>query len=218
MALLLGAAPFFYSLYVQPRQKKSKMWKNLFSLISAAMPWAKKIKNKASKFLHRLRSGMCRHDSFRKFFMLMIFLIMTAFQWVDYSSSNSILELYQTERTAMMADGNWAEGGLQNFLFVYSGLWTAPIATLLSFAIAFMFFFYKPTNWLLTTLHEHKKCYHFTGLFCIALIYWKPQFLITGEIIYIVMIAAYLYPSKVQCGEPDGGRRIFFNDNLRKAA
>ena len=140
------------------------------------------------KRLRRFYEGMKRSDNFRKFFTLMMLMGMILIQFVDFHASTEIARMIQhssvtsTEAAKMIA--------------IYAPLMTRPYATLLAAAISLSFFSFKWADYVLTVLHDYPKLFLVVAVVSMAIPMVSVRYLIVTEIMYIILLGAYLYPDK----------------------
>ncbi len=205
LACVLSAIPFLYASYVKPRRKTSKVWRNMYTAIGAMMPHLKIVRQACVKFLHRLYDGMKRSDNFRKFFTLVVLLLMIGVQFVDYTASVDIAQLIND---AAKGDGGstlQATSQASQAITVYGSLMSKPHATLLAAAISLTLFAYSIADRLLTRLHNSQKLFFFIGGCTMLVLQAAPRFFIVAEMMEMLLLSAMVYPNK--SGEQQGGKR-----------
>ena len=138
-----------------------------------------------SKRLRRFYEGMKRSDNFRKFFTLMILMGMILIQFVDFHAS--------TEIARMIQDSSVTSTEAAKMIAIYAPLMTRPYATLLAAASLFS---YRWADYVLTFLHDYPKIFLAVAAVSMAIPVISVRYLIVTEIMYIILIAAYLYPDK----------------------
>ena len=79
---------------------------------------------------------------------------------------------------------------------IYAPLMTRPYATLLAAAISLSLFSYRWADYVLTFLHDYPKIFLAVAAVSMAIPVISVRYLIVTEIMYIILIAAYLYPDK----------------------
>ena len=141
-----------------------------------------------SNRLRRFYEGMKRSDNFRKFFTLMILMGMILIQFVDFHAS--------TEIARMIQDSSVTSTEAAKMIAIYAPLMTRPYATLLAAAISVSFFSYRWADYVLTFLHDYPKLFLAVAAVSMAIPMVSVRYLIVTEIMYIILIAAYLYPDK----------------------
>ena len=141
-----------------------------------------------SKRLRRFYEGMKRSGNFRKFFTLIILMGMILIQFVDFHAS--------TEIARMMQDSSVTSTEAAKMIAIYAPLMTRPYATLLAAAISLSFFSFKWSDYVLTVLHDYPKLFLVVAVVSMAIPMVSVRYLIVTEIMYIILLGAYLYPDK----------------------
>lgn len=147
------------------------------------------------KKARRFYEGMKRSDNFRKFFTLMILMGMILIQFVDFHAS--------TEIARMIQDSHVTSTEASKMIAIYALLMTRPYATLLAAAISLSFFSYRWADKILTFLHDYPKLFLTAAMVSIAIPMISVRYLIVTEMMYIILIGAYIYPS-IQIDEHNG--------------
>lgn len=140
------------------------------------------------KKTRRFYEGMRHSNNFRKFFILMVLMVMIAIQFVDFHAS--------TEIAKMIQDNNVNSYETAKMIAIYAPLMTKPYATLVTTAISLSFFSFRWADYILTILHDYTKIFLIIAVISMAIPLISARYLIVTEIIYIILIAAYLYPDK----------------------
>lgn len=204
LALLLAILPFVYANYLRNAKKEGAQKSTLYTFIfnhASKIIWAwTKVKN----FFHRLYEGMKRSDSFRRFFTLVLLLILIAYQFVDFHVAANVahMALPYVEKSADKNVEHIAE------ISAYLPYLTRPHATILAATFAMLFFLHRLGNIILNRLHESRRIFFLTALGCLCILLMAPRFFILAETIDIVLMAAYIYPKKRHQIPPKGGMPI----------
>ena len=140
------------------------------------------------KRLRRFYEGMKRSDNFRKFFTLMMLMGMILIQFVDFHAS--------TEIARMIHDSSVTSTEAAKMIAIYAPLMTRPYATLLAAAISLSFFSFKWADKVLTFLHDYPKLFLVVAVVSMAIPMVSVRYLIVTEIMFIILLGAYLYPDK----------------------
>ncbi|MBQ9362410.1 MAG: hypothetical protein IJT97_03205 [Bacteroidaceae bacterium] len=208
LACLLSAVPFFYASYIRPKKDSSSVWRNMFTAIGTQMPRLRAVKIAVVNFIHKLYEGMKRSDNFRKFFSLIVLLLMIAVQFVDFSASTAVARMVQDTTT------DTAETA--NIINIYGPLMTRPHATILAASISLTLFSYISANWILTRLHNRKKFFLIVANLALLVLLSSPRYFIVAEILELLLMAALIYPDKITQQEPKGRKRIPDGQEQRK--
>lgn len=139
--------------------------------------------------IQRIYDGMKYSNSFRKFFTLIILIIMMMVQFIDLNASTDIARMVQDNNTshisAMHTIGNDAT------------LMTRPYATLIAAILSLSFFSFRMSDKVLVTLHNNRKAFSLIGMFTLFLVFYSFRYLIVAEVLLMILIAAYIYPNKI---------------------
>ncbi|WP_157799907.1 hypothetical protein [Prevotella intermedia] len=147
---------------------------------------------------------MKKGESTRKFFSIIIFFVMVNFLCVDWFSSLDAAEIYHTldkknNLSLLAVNGQYeaAVGGLKtlnNYLYPYL---TFPIVRLLSVILIVPFYSYKITDKILSKLHNNIHLFMMNGvyIYCFAFL-WEGRMIIISELIFIINLAAMVYPNR----------------------
>ena len=213
LAFLLAALPFFYASFLRPKKDSTSAWRNMFTAIGSQMPRLKAFKNAVAHFMHRLYDGMKRSDNFRKFFSLIVLLLMIGVQFIDFSASTAIAKGSQ----------EYAVGSteLAQYEYLYSNLMSRPYATLVAACISLSIFSFRAADWILSGLHNSRRIFLFFALLALIFLFASPRYLIVTEILEMMLMAALIYPNKIIHAGPKGGLRIpdeNKEEKFRKAA
>ena len=197
LLIILTFLPFLHHYYILPRSKKDEKYKNLRSLLGTLNP---KLKRLFSKFYEKIK----KDESTRKFFSIIIFFVMVNFLCVDWFSSLDAAEIYHTldkknNLSLLAVNGQYeaAVGGLKtlnNYLYPYL---TFPIVRLLSVILIVPFYSYKITDKILSKLHNNIHLFMMNGvyIYCFAFL-WEGRMIIISELIFIINLAAMVYPNR----------------------
>lgn len=138
------------------------------------------------KWAVRFHEGMKRSDNFRKFFTLMVLIVMIIIQYIDFHASCTIAKMMQESNYVESAD-----------TIAYAALMSRPYATLIAVPISLSFFSFKMADLILTWLHGHPKAFIPIGLTLVGLLAFFPRYVLVAELVFIILFAAYLYPIKI---------------------
>lgn len=169
--------------------------KLILAFMLAAAPFACATFLRSKKYslprqLRRIYEGMKYCNSFRKFFTLIILIELIVFQYIDLNASTDIARMIQDNNTshitAMQAMGYNA------------ALMTRPYAILMTAMFSLIFFSFRMSDKMLTTLHNNRRVFVLTGMVALLLILYSFRYLIIAEILLMILMAAYIYPNKIK--------------------
>ena len=87
LAMLLTSVPFVFHYCIKPKAASSDKWRNLYSFLSARMPWLKRKALAVKAWISYVYHKMYRSDNGRKFFTLVLVICMMVFQVVDFNAA-----------------------------------------------------------------------------------------------------------------------------------
>lgn len=208
LALLLSVLPFFYASYIRPKEKTSKVWRNMFTALATQLPRLSKAKNTVANFLNRLYDGMKKSDNFRKFFTLVTLLLMIAVQFVDFSASTEIArgirEISHSDAITFVE----IKKQLAHTIAVYGPLMTKPHASVLAACMSLTLFSYMAADWLLSRLHNRQKFFFGVAMLALVILFASPRYIIVSEMLEMLLMAAMIYPNKIPSQDPKGRKPI----------
>lgn len=137
----------------------------------------------------RMYEGMKRSENFRKFFTLILLMVMLAMQFIDFHAS--------TEIARMLQDSNASHNDTMLTMATYAPLMTRPYATLIAAALSLSFFSYKLADKVLTKLHNNRRLFALIGLAVVLLTVFLPRWIVVSEMLAITLMAGYVYPNKI---------------------
>lgn len=179
LAAILTAIPFVHRYVVKPRSSENRAMRNIFSAINYYL--IKKIVNRKSirLFLH-FKEGMIKMKSFRKFFTLVLLLVLLSIQFIDI---------------------NLPPDSSSSF-FLHHDLTGAYPAAL----ITMPFISYKSADKILLKI---KNSFLFSPISILILtgISFLSNLFIFSESIFLIMLASLYYPTQVY--HPSGIKQLF---------
>lgn len=198
--IVLCITPFVYAYYIRPKTKTSKVWRNIFTVLSNKLPSFDIIVSSMKNIRERFAEGLRKSDNFRKFFTRITLLIIIAFQFVDFHAAVVVNSMKNENATDVEM--------LSRIDQVYSLFVTDTNATFLAAIIGISLFFYKFANGMFTVLHNNRKLYLLTALSAVAVMMISVHYSIVTETVFIILIAAHFYPNKIRRSGGNGGLRL----------
>lgn len=204
LLLLLSIAPFIYANHLRKQNKKGEQKNSLYKLIGKHLPKLYSFCEIIKDFTEKVYEGMKRRDSFRRFFILVILLILLLYQYVDFHIASSLAHQIR------LAYENNVENSVETIdelkpIFVY---FTKPHATMLAGGLSLLFFVYKIPNIILTKLHNSNHLYCLIGLLTMTITILLPRWIILAETLAIILYAAYIYPNMRPAENPKGRKGL----------
>ena len=205
IALLLGIAPFAFTwFYRSAKGNPDSKSRSLFAVIGNHLPMLRKMSAAIVRWCRRLYDGMRREDSFRKFFTLIILLLMIIIQYVDFSASTTVARIVQS---TVDFSGDSSGDFFEELKPLYPYL-TRPHATVAAALISGSFFFYRTTDRMLSWFHANNWWFAAAGLLSATILIAYPRLFIIPELTAIILMAAAVYPDRLVDDTPKGKKPI----------
>ena len=201
LAVMLAAMPFYYAYQLRPKQRAQPEKYNIFAFLTGGMRKLASCKKFLSKKMVRMNEGMKKFDSFRKFFTLVLLLMMIVVLFVDYHAA--------TKAMTFLKDAMSHGFSHEKALTIYGSFMTEPKATIIASLICPVFFSYRTADKLLTALHTNKILFCWTGYTATIILIYSVRYFIIPEILLMVMLAAYIYPPKQGNELPKGKKNHY---------
>lgn len=192
----------------------------LFLLLGHKSLSLRRMAVRVRKFYRRLQKGMRHSDSFRKFYTLLILIILIVYQFVDFYAASSLLDTAANNCLSGAVENsaeNVAEKGVGkgvNLITAQTFL-TQPVATLSAAVIGLLLFFYKTADALLTYLHVSNRMFTFFSIAILVILTTSPRLFILAETMDIILIAAFFYPEKDSTLPPRKRKHIPVQENRK---
>ena len=197
LMVLLAVLPYLFT-----RCVKGKM--TMVSVVIGWMPSLKKAARKAAGFARRIHENMKRSDNARKFFRMLLIIILLLYTWTEFSATDSAAK----EINRMSETASWDCGRRIILLSVMAD----PYILLVCLIINLSLFHDRWANRLLTEIHASRHLQAMMALFILMMVVlgaWQTMhYFILAEVIYIILAASWAYPEKVGQSEPKGGIRV----------
>ena len=168
--------------------------KMILLFVMAAVPFTFAMRWRPT-FAKRFYEGMKRSENFRKFYTLVILMVMIAIEFIDFQASTAIAKI--------MHDGHLTAADAAQTIGLYGTLMTRPYATLLAALMSLVMFSYKWADTVLTYLHDNPKKFLIVAGVAMLIAMVSPRCIIVTEMLEIVLLAAYIYPDRI--GNITGG-------------
>ena len=231
LSLLLSVIPVYYLVYRRYFCDKGKKLPNIYSLTKKMSPFLASRYKAFKAWLIRYRQRLKYSVPCRKFFTLMILLLLLLVNFVDMSASdkalNNILNIIRQDNKKEIVIKTHTDKHKQYKINpehlpvynAYSACITDSFSALLSNVIMIFFFFYKPANAILNKLHQSKLIFRLMAILSVIILYLPGSHLLLSEVIFILLLSATIYPEHICSGtDPKGGLKIVDENELRKAA
>lgn len=183
--LVLSIIPFVYMI-----RMRNMEYNNAFLQLIGKSDNIRNLCNGIRKFCYLLHEGMKKSDSFRQFFILIIFIITLIFQVTDSIASRYIINL--------ILDASQKNAPL--LIEKYGALASSDLATIITFIFSLVLLKYEWANRLLLFIKNNRRitmAYMVVILTLILMSYFSiKNNIILAEIMTIILYAGFLYPKK----------------------
>lgn len=194
---LLAVLPFLFSRCVKGKG-------TLSSMVIKGIPLAGKAAHKAAVFAKRLHEGMKRFDSFRKFFHMMLIILMLALTYTDFAATDEaarrITEMAQDDPTYLTRRAD-----LQAFM-------SHPFILMGCLVLNLSLFSYRWADRLLTRLHQSRELQVILAVTCLLISAVSAlndmRYFILTEVLYLLVIMSWAYPDRIGSPGPKGRKPI----------
>lgn len=95
LALLLTLVPFVFHYVIKPKASSSPKWRSSYSFLSTEMPCIRRKAAKVKAWISYVYGKMHRSRNGRKFFILVLLVLMLVFQVVDYHAARQAYQLLE---------------------------------------------------------------------------------------------------------------------------
>ena len=217
LATLLAALPFIisYSLRRKVREEENdKAGKSsLGTFLKRNFPRIRNLFLALANFAKRLSQGMQRSENSRKFYTVILIIVLLIYTYVDFSATESARDIIKF--TGEITGKN--NVGSSVAFTVYSPMVSHPIALFVCQIFTFLLFSYRIADKLLTWIRENWK---FMMTFdCMLLAYvavYSQAWFIMAEVLTIFLMAAEYYPDKTAGPTPKGRRPVPVDEDIPK--
>lgn len=195
VALFLSALPFIFKHLILPKKESSAACRNIFTAMWSAKPFLTKTRHRLFKISIRIYNALKQSLEARKFFALILFLVLLTVVMIDFNASASVARIvnksaqesaYQTEKLIALYNE-------------YKPYITFRYATLLAGVMVIPFFSFKVTDRILVWL-QGKREFLMTAITTLLFVLYSAFFstgrnLVIVQLLYIILGASILYPS-----------------------
>lgn len=206
LAFVLTAIPFAFHLWVKPRQASSTKWGNLYSVLSA------------------IYERMKHSDKARKFFTRVFLIVLLFVQYVDFEAANAANllsnELAQGRVTMTGQIVNVADLSLLDNMFdsgeeiadYFYPFQTPIFLSVGCLMVVSLMFYYRISDKVLSFLHGNNMAFSLVAQTVIFVMAGHcGQYLCAAETVFIILMAAAVYPDKTGKGVPGGRKGIEYS-------
>lgn len=232
LAVMLTAIPFLFHFCVKPKSLNPGKWHSLLSFLISKMPTFRRWYGSLRAWFSYVYKKMYRSDNGRKFFILLLVIVMLVYQVVDYHSAKSAYGIYLESfaegkslcLTPYTLDIPWmgieVELGpkevMGNFLHPFQ---THVLAFLLAMGLALPLFSYRLADRILLGIHQSLRLKIILAILTILMAAVDfGRFFLLAEMLFILLLAGMVYPFKEQPSSPRSRCRWWDVGHKRKAA
>ena len=195
LALFLSAIPFLFKHLILPRRDSSPESRNFFAAVGAARPFIKKRQHKLFNISIRIYNAMKYSTEARKFFSLVLLLVLLTIAMVDFNASAGIA---RKVTKAAQESGSQTETMIGLYT-VYRPYLTFRYATLLAVLMVIPFFSYKLTDRILSKLASGRRLFAVVTAVTLCLLvmsaFWSSgRNIIIIQMLFVILGAASVYP------------------------
>ena len=203
LAFMLTAIPVFYQVCIKPKQGKSMIWGSLFSLLCSVTPKIYSFIRRVISKLRHFHKHMKFSDNARKFFTLLLFMLLLLLQVVDYLASIEVQEIHSTlslQDVNPMYQTTCCKDSISMILGDCCYSYSTSIVLLFAifiFTIALLNF--KFINYILLYLKSDTRLFIVWNFFTVVYaIFDSGRYMIMAEWLFTLSLASiYFYPHKV---------------------
>ena len=200
LALFLSAIPFLFKHLIMPRRESSPECRNIIAAVGAARPFIKRWQRKLFNISIRIYNAMKHSTEARKFFSLILLLVLLTIAMVDFNASASI-----AGKVTKAAQESGSQTDTMIGLYtVYRPYLTFRYATLLAGLMVIPFFSFKLTDEILLRLACSRRLFAVMSMVTIFLLamsaLWSSgRNIIIIQMLFVILGAASVYPRLRPC-------------------
>lgn len=214
--ILLAILPFLFTSYVKGRI-------SLASMIIMWIPSLRKAAFKAARLASWIHEGMKRSDNFRKFFRMLIIIVLLLYTYTEYCMMDTL-----NEEIVSIIHKDGAES-LSELQIVSLSMIPYPGTLVVCLVLTFSLYFDRWADRLFSEVHASRKLQCLVAVFILMIcamsaLQNRTHHVILAEVLYIILGASWAYPSRVGESQPKGRRPVPSNtaieqsEKLRQAA
>jgi hypothetical protein len=195
LALFLSAIPFLFKHLVMPSKESAPTDRNMLSAIGTAIPFLNRYRRKLFNISIRIYNAMKHSTEARKFFCLILLLVLMTIAMVDFNASASI-----ARKVTKAAQESGSQSEVMIGLYtVYRPYLTFRYATLLAGLMVIPFFSYKLTDRILSRLAGSRRLFAVMSmatvfLLAMSVFYSSGRNIIIIQMLFVILGAASIYP------------------------
>lgn len=210
--LILAVTPFLIESMVRAQKNDYKGFqKRVNSLIQKITPHLYVLSRAVVNFFFVLHDKMKKSEYARDFFVKICLIIMITYLFVDFAAAGAASSIIADKQM----EGAEHEESMQQY-----GFWIpVQLANIFAHMAAIGFFFHSYADKVLTALHNSKEKYFLLAMITLCFLLPELHCMPIAMILYIYLIAAYIYPNKInntdgaskKIPEQENNNKIYFN-------
>lgn len=223
LVLVLTMIPIMFGVFVKPKQKTSEKCRNLYSFVGAYSPMLERKYRKIRVALKALWNKIKNTENGRKFFTCILVLILLSLQYVDYHSSNEVAAVCKdaiithNENVFMVTKPNTTLAmvfGINTFSNYWYPYITPAITYLIAMVTTLLLFSEKIASKILSNIYN-KPIFTFLSveMIWILSILDEGKNILLAEMLFVVLLAGMIYPSRKNHIIPHGGTTVGKEDS-----
>ena len=221
LALLLTLVPFVFHYVIKPKASSSPKWRSSYSFLSSKMPFIRRKAAKVKAWISYVYGKMHRSRNGRKFFILVLLVMMLVFQVVDYHAARQAYQLFGESvfpsGTMSLTPYHIRVPFLGEVMVPGSGKLVAallsPFLTMvwvyvMAMGMTMMLFSYRLADWILLRIHASRILQ--ISLVSIAILMVAVSLgrcFLLFELLMILLMAGIIYPFPQHPSLPRGKAR-----------
>ena len=199
LAMFLAILPFIVSYAL--RKKANKEGNNgskasgIVPFLAHHLPHVSFLFHALANFAKRLYKGMRKSENSRKFFTVILIIVLLIYTYVDFTASESAMDIIRF---------TGEKGGVSSVAFtVYFPMVSNSVALFLCQIFTFVLFSYRIADWILSWIGDN---WNYVMTFdCMLIAYvavYSQGWFIMAEVLTIYLMAAGIYPKRINDPTP----------------
>ena len=209
LATLLAALPFICAHAFKKEEKAADgttvRKHSLARLLATYLPQVWNLLLAIGHFFARLYERMRKSDNSRKFYTVLLLIVLLVYTYVDFSATESVRDILSS--TGSPTGGDAVRAAIQSA--VYSPMQSDTLALFVCQLFTFVLFSYRIADKILTWIADNWYFLTFTNcIFWAVVAVVDSSWFIMAEVETIYLMAAIYYPARITDGNPKGRKTI----------
>lgn len=198
--VLLAVLPFLFTSRMKSRT-------SLASMIVSWIPSIKKAAKKAASLATWIHEGMKWSDNFRKFFRMLLIILLLIFTYTEYS----MMDTLNMEVVSILQKRGIKSLNDQQIISLC--MIPHPGTLIVCLVLTFSLYFDRWSDRLLTEVHSSIKLQCLVAVFILMIcamsaLQNRTHHIILAEVLYIILGASWAYPLRVGESQPKGRKPV----------